>query len=222
MAITISVVVPVLNEENTLLKLYQRISNTLESLKTEFEIIFVNDGSTDNSAKILRQISLNDKRIKVIELGANYGQHFAIFKGLSCAKGKIIVSIDADLQNPPEEIPALIQKIEAGYDMVAGWRKQRKDSPLRKVLSYIANILASAWTGIRMHDYGCSLRAYSRQVVDKILKKRNPYAHVYIQSALVASNIAEIKVTHFPRHSGKSRYNLNQIIRLILSVLMTR
>jgi len=168
----ISVLIPVLNEEESIRELQERIQKTLETINKPFEIIYTNDGSTDGTQKILEEFHNRHPQVKVIEFNRNYGQHMALFAGFSYAKGDIIVTIDADLQNPPEEIPKLIREIENGYEVVGTYRKQRKDSLFRKVASNIVNKITSRLVGVKLRDYGCMLRAYNRDIVNNINKKR--------------------------------------------------
>jgi undecaprenyl-phosphate 4-deoxy-4-formamido-L-arabinose transferase len=162
----VSVLVPVLNEEESLPELNERLRDALTGMRRSYEVIYINDGSTDRTEEILEAFHHEDGRIKVIEFNRNYGQHMALFAGFDFARGEIVVTIDADLQNPPEEIPRLVDKAEEGYEVVATYRKQRKDSLFRKLPSYIVNRITAKLVGVRLRDYGCMLRAYRRNIVD--------------------------------------------------------
>jgi len=165
----ISIVVPVFNEKENIYPLYTKLRQVLESLKKSYEIILIDDGSTDGTGNILRQISQKDKLVKIIIFRKNFGQTAAISAGFDYAKGDIIVTLDADLQNEPEDIPLLLEKMKDGFDVVSGWRAKRKDPFLtRKLPSHISNWLTSFFTGVKLHDYGCTLKAYKREITRDI------------------------------------------------------
>jgi len=163
-----SVLVPALNEEESLSELNERLRTALESTGQTYEIIYINDGSTDHTQEMLEGFRANDPRVKVIEFNRNYGQHMALFAGFERAAGRVMVTIDADLQNPPEEIPRLIEKAAEGYDVVATYRRGRQDPVFRRWPSWIVNKITSRLVGAKLRDYGCMLRAYSRGVIDSI------------------------------------------------------
>lgn len=219
----ISLVIPVYNEEENLKLLYQKLKETLEPLGKEREIIFVDDGSQDNSPKILDQLARKDPHVKVIHFRRNFGQTAALAAGFDLAQGEIVVTLDADLQNDPADIPKLLGKMEEGYDVVSGWRKDRKDPYLSRILpSTMANWLISKVTGVKLHDYGCTLKAYRQEVV----KELNLYGELHRFLPALASwmgvRIAEIPVTHHPRRFGKSKYGISRTFRVILDLILVQ
>ncbi|MFQ5559932.1 MAG: glycosyltransferase [Nitrospinota bacterium] len=217
----LSVVIPVFNEQQHLTALHERLTGTLKGLNKPYEIIYVDDGSVDNSYEILKGFYGEGKSVKVIRLSRNFGQHPAVVAGFRFAKGEIIVTLDADLQNPPEEIPVLVQKSEEGYGVVAGWRVDRKDSSRRRFLSRIGNVLVSRLTGIKLHDYGCMMRAYKYETVQQVLLCPEKYKTI---TALIAwlspSSIVEVKIKHDPREHGRSNYKMYDLFRLALGLIV--
>lgn len=219
----LSIVIPLYNEEESVSRLYDRLTKTLSKLKTDYEIIIVDDGSTDKSFGILKKFHDRDSRLKVISFRRNFGQTAAMSAGFDQAQGDVIVTIDADLQNPPEEVPKLLKKIDQGFDIVSGWRKKRKDRFLTRLIpSKIANFLISTLTGVKLHDYGCSLKAYRKEVVKNI----NLYGEMHRFLPAVASSIgvrvAEVEVSHEPRRYGKSKYGLSRTLRVFLDLIMLK
>jgi undecaprenyl-phosphate 4-deoxy-4-formamido-L-arabinose transferase len=215
MAPYISVVIPVYNEESNLENLYQRLTKVLDALGKPYEIIFTNDGSRDNSEAVLNTLyQRRPEEIRVIHFNGNYGQHMAIMAGLERVHGEIIVTLDADLQNPPEEIPKLIQAIEKGHDVVGGCRQKRQDSWWRLFVSKLHNNLR-AWITprIKMTDEGCMLRAYRRRVVDLMVMSGEASTFIPALAISYASNPTEIPVTHAPRNAGKSNYSFYGLVR---------
>ncbi|MCF8054663.1 MAG: glycosyltransferase [Deltaproteobacteria bacterium] len=211
----ISVVVPIYNEQANIESLLVRLTAALGQLQRPYEIVLVDDGSRDNSLLMLKAAAHLDSHLTVVELTRNYGQHAAIFAGFSQVRGEIIITIDADLQNPPEEIPRLIACMEVGdYDLVGTVRKERKDSPLRKLPSKIVNAMARKITGVRMSDWGCMLRAYRRVVVDHMLRCREHGTFIPALATYFSKNFTEIEVEHFARQGGESKYGLFSLIRL--------
>ena len=211
----LSIVVPVYNESENLVELNRRILEAAQSLGRTFEVIYVDDGSVDDSWEILERLyNENQGLVRLVGFNRNYGQHMAVFAGFERAKGRVIVTLDADLQNPPEEIPRLVAKMEEGYDVVAGWREERKDSILRKLPSLIVNRVASWVVGVDQHDYGCMLRAYSREVVDQINQCEEASSFIPALANSFARRTAEITVSHSDRSAGNSKYNLLKLIRL--------
>lgn len=210
----ISVLVPLLNEEESLPELNDRLHKSLGEIGRSYEIIYINDGSTDTSQELIESFRKNDGRVKIIEFNRNYGQHMALFAGFERAQGDIIVTIDADLQNPPEEIPKLVSKIEEGYDVVATYRKMRQDSVLRKLPSFIVNKITSRLVGVKLRDYGCMLRAYGRDVVNSINMCQESSSFIPALANTYAKRIAEIEVGHEERKMGTSKYSLFRLLRL--------
>lgn len=219
----ISVVIPIYNEEESVDKLYKALKENLEKLSEDFEIIAVDDGSTDSTFLKLSKLAQEDKRLKVIRFKKNYGQTAAMAAGFDTAKGDIVITIDADLQNDPSDIPLLLEKIKEGYDVVSGWRKDRKDAFLTRTLpSKIANYIISEVTGVYLHDYGCSLKAYKKDIV----KSFNLYGDMHRFLPAIAkglgAKITEVPVKHHPRLYGKSKYGISRTIRVILDIFLVK
>jgi undecaprenyl-phosphate 4-deoxy-4-formamido-L-arabinose transferase len=211
----ISVVIPVFNEEDNLQELGERLIRTLTAMDRSFEIIFVDDGSTDRSWQLIT--GLNEQYphyIRALQFHRNFGQHQAIFAGFHAAKGKVMVTLDADLQNPPEEIPRLVAKLDEGYDTVGGWRENRRDSIFRRLPSQLVNYVMSRVTGVRLRDYGCMLRAYRRSVVDSINQCQESSSFIPALANLFAHRVAEIPVGHAERERGASKYGIFKLLRL--------
>ena len=211
----ISVVIPVFNEEDNLLELGERLVRTLTGMGRPFEVIFVDDGSTDGSWELLTD--LNDQypqQIRALQFHRNFGQHQAIFAGFQAARGQVMVTLDADLQNPPEEIPRLVAKLDEGYDTVGGWRENRQDSIFRRLPSQLVNTVMSRVTGVKLRDYGCMLRAYRRSVVDSINQCQESSSFIPALANLFSQRVAEIPVGHAERERGKSKYGLVKLLRL--------
>jgi undecaprenyl-phosphate 4-deoxy-4-formamido-L-arabinose transferase len=210
----ISLVIPVYNEEGNLTRLMERVMPTMSSMNRPFEVILVDDGSRDSSLTMLKGFT-ELPEIRVVELMRNYGQHAAIMAGFSIVRGEIIVTLDADLQNPPEEIPRLVEAMEAGgFDVVGTIRKARKDSFLRIIPSKIVNIVARKITGVRMTDWGCMLRAYRRPVVERMIACHEHATFIPALATHFGKRITEIEVAHEERHGGKSNYPLRKLINL--------
>jgi undecaprenyl-phosphate 4-deoxy-4-formamido-L-arabinose transferase len=211
----ISVVIPVYNEEDNLAELGARLMRVLTAAGRSFEIILVDDGSQDRSWELLTKLhQTHPEHIRVVQFNRNFGQHAAIFAGFQAARGQVMVTLDADLQNPPEEIPRLVAKIEEGYDTVGGWRENRRDSWLRTLPSAIINRTMSMVTGVKLRDYGCMLRAYRREVVDSINQCQESSSFIPALANLFSRRVAEIPVGHAERERGKSKYNLFKLLRL--------
>lgn len=219
----LSFVVPVYNEAKNLPALYQEMVNSCKKLSKSYEFIFVDDGSWDESFIVLKKIQKNDPKVKIIRLKKNFGQTAALSAGFDYARGEIIITLDADLQNDPQDFKLLIKKIQEGYDIVSGWRQKRKDSLLtRRLPSTLGNWLISFSTGVKLHDYGCTLKAFRKEVVKNI--KLYGEMHRFIPA--IASNmgflVTEIKVNHRGRLFGKSKYRSTRFIRIILDLLTVK
>ena len=211
----ISVVIPVFNEEENLRELGERLIRTLTAMGRPFEIIFVDDGSTDGSWQLLADLNGQyPQNIRALQFHRNFGQHQAIFAGFQAARGRVMVTLDADLQNPPEEIPRLVAKLDEGYDTVGGWRENRRDSIFRRLPSQLVNYVMSRVTGVKLRDYGCMLRAYRRSVVDSINQCQESSSFIPALANLFAHRVAEIPVGHAERERGKSKYSLIKLLRL--------
>ncbi|MEK7373179.1 MAG: glycosyltransferase [candidate division NC10 bacterium] len=215
----VSVVIPVFNEAGTLGALHERLARTLKDVGQSWEIIFVDDGSSDGSAAILRALHEQDRAVRVLRFNRNYGQHAAVFAGMQRARGGIVVTLDADLQNPPEEIPRLLQRMADGTEVVGGWRKSRHDPWPRRLASWAVNRLTSAAVGVPMRDYGCMLRAYRRSVVDRLLDCHEISRFIPALANTLAASTAEIPVEHAPRPDRRSRYGLFRLLRLNFDLL---
>lgn len=219
----ISVVIPVMNEESSLKILYSRLKEVLAGLGKSYEIIFVDDGSTDGSFKILESIAKQTEEVRVISFRTNFGQTAALSAGFKYAGGDIIITLDADLQNDPEDIPKLLRKMDEGYDVVSGWRRERHDPLLtRRIPSFFANKIISRITGVRLHDYGCTLKAYRREVVENIDLYGEMHRFIPALAKWVGASIGEVVVKHAPRKYGKSKYGLSRIIAVILDLVTVR
>jgi len=217
----VSAVIPVYNEEANLPELNERMIKALESIGKSWELIYVDDGSADKSLELLTSYAAKDKRIRSVEFNRNYGQHAAVFAGLSQAKGDIIVTLDADLQNPPEEVPKLVAKMEEGYDVVGSVRKNRQDPLFRKVASKLVNRLTRSGNKAAhgMTDYGCMLRAYSRNVVDQICQCKELSSFIPVLAMLYAKKTTEVLVDHAERARGTSKYGLFQLLKLQMDLM---
>jgi undecaprenyl-phosphate 4-deoxy-4-formamido-L-arabinose transferase len=216
----ISVVIPVYNEAANLSALWSRLRATLEKLERTWEVIFVDDGSADESLAMLREIAASTPgHVHVVELARNFGQHSAILAGFRQSRGEVVITLDADLQNPPEEIPRLIEAIDAGNDVVGGWREERQDHAYRRIASQWHNKLTSAIVGVPMHDYGCMLRAYRRHIVDTVVECDEKAAFVPALANSFAKRVTEIPVGHAERAAGHSKYNLLRLATLSLNLI---
>ena len=222
--ISVSVVIPVYNEEASLQELYQEIIAAMDPTGWEYEMIFVDDGSTDGSLEILKQLSEQDKRVKVIVFARNFGQTAALDAGFHQALGDIVVPIDADLQNDPADIPKVVERlIQSGADVVSGYRIKRQDAFWTKTLpSKIANRIISKLTGVYIHDYGCTLKAYKRKVLQRfhLYGEMHRYIPAYIKWA--GGRVEEIPVNHRPRKYGRSKYTLKKSVRVLLDLITLR
>ncbi|HLW72372.1 MAG TPA: glycosyltransferase [Candidatus Binataceae bacterium] len=215
----ISVVVPVFNEATNLPSLWNRLERVLADLPTSSEVIFVDDGSTDASLAMLRGFAERNPHVRVVELARNFGQHSALLAGFRNCRGDVVVTLDADLQNPPEEIPRLLAAIAAGNDVVGGWREERQDLSYRRFASRLHNRLTSAIVGVPMHDYGCMLRAYRRHIVDTLVACDEKAAFVPALANSFAKRVAEIPVAHAERAGGESKYGFFKLAHLSVNLI---
>jgi undecaprenyl-phosphate 4-deoxy-4-formamido-L-arabinose transferase len=211
----LSIVIPVYNEELNLPTLFARLYPVLDSLGRSYELLFTNDGSADRSFELLKaQYAARPDVTRVINFNANYGQHMAVMAAFERVRGEIIVSLDADLQNPPEEIPKLLEQIDAGHDYVGGYRLNRQDSFFRTSASKVINTVREHTTSIRMTDQGCMLRAYRRPIIEAIVRSGAINTFIPALAYSFSSNPAEVGVKHEERHAGVSNYSFYQLIRL--------
>ncbi|HKB70850.1 MAG TPA: glycosyltransferase [Thermoanaerobaculia bacterium] len=211
----ISVVIPVYNEQENLPALLPRLLPVLDRVGRPYEVLFVDDGSRDASLSILRSfVEAHPGKVRALELSRNFGQHPAILAAFQRARGKVVVTLDADLQNPPEEIPKLLARIDEGYDVVGGIRRQRKDSWFRRAASRMVNRVTGAITGMRLSDYGCMLRAYSRDVVNEINACEENATFIPALAQSFSRRPTEVEVAHAERAAGRSKYSLYRLLRL--------
>ena len=220
--VDLSVISPVYNEEKNLPILFNKLKTELNKINLSWEIIFVNDGSGDDSSKILSSLAKKNKFVKIIEFSKNFGQTAALMAGFEYASGAVIVTIDSDLQNDPKDIAMLVNKLNRGYDVVSGWRKNRKDNTLIRLLpSKLANILISKVTGVKLHDYGCTLKAYRANVVKdvKLYGEMHRFIPLYLNT-YPATKITEIVVDHHPRMHGESKYGIERTLKVILDLIV--
>jgi glycosyltransferase involved in cell wall biosynthesis len=223
--VNLSIVVPVYNEVQNLLPLHRKIHAALQDMPGRcWEMILVDDGSTDGSLQTIEELaSLDPEHVCVVELRRNFGQTAAIAAGIDHSQGEVIVLLDADLQNDPQDIPMLVDKIDQGYDVVSGWRKQRQDKFWTRVLpSRIANWLISTVTGVHLHDYGCTLKAYRREVLKgfRLYGEMHRFIPAYAYS--VGAKMIEVPVSHHPRQYGKTKYGLNRTLKVILDLFTVK
>jgi glycosyltransferase involved in cell wall biosynthesis len=219
----LSIVIPLYNEEENVEPLYAKLKTALEGVGQEYEIIIVDDGSTDRSFDVLKRLHEDDEHLKVIRFRRNFGQTAAFAAGFGRSQGQVVITMDADLQNDPADIPLLLEKIEEGYDVVSGWRLPRQDPFLtRRLPSLIANWLISQVTGVRLHDYGCSLKAYRREVVKNVQLYGELHRFIPAIANWMGVSVAEVPVRHYPRRFGKSKYGLSRTSKVLLDLLTVR
>jgi len=220
---TVSVLIPVYNEEGNLSLLYDKLDSTLKKMRRAYEIIFIDDGSSDGSMEILLDIKERNPNVKIVSFSRNFGQTAALSAGIDSSKGDIIIPMDGDLQNDPEDILALLQKIEEGYDVVSGWRKNRKDPFLtRRFPSVIANRIISWIGGVHLHDYGCTLKAYKRDILKNIKLYGEMHRFIPIYAQWIGGRVSEIPVRHFARGSGSSKYGMSRVFKVILDLMVVK
>jgi len=219
----ISLIIPVYNEAENLPRLYREIADSLADLNKRSEILFVDDGSRDDSAAVLKRLLREDPRVRVIQLRRNFGQTAALAAGFDHARAKILITLDADLQNDPRDIGLLLQKIEEGYDIVSGWRVKRKDPFFtRRLPSALANRLISAITRVKLHDYGCTLKAFRKEVIENIRLYGEMHRFIPAIASNVGVSIAEVKVNHRRRMHGQSKYNIWRFPKVILDMVTVK
>jgi glycosyltransferase involved in cell wall biosynthesis len=220
---TLSILIPVFNEEGNLSLLYEKLVTVLKKAGRPYEVIFVDDGSSDGSLEILLDLRDRNPNVKIISFSRNFGQTAALSAGIDFSKGDIIIPMDGDLQNDPEDILTLLQKIEEGYDVVSGWRKGRKDPFLtRRLPSIIANKIISWIGGVYLHDYGCTLKAYRRDILKNIRLYGEMHRFIPIYAQWIGARVSEIPVRHFSRGSGSSKYGISRVFKVILDLMVVK
>lgn len=222
MSESVSIVIPVYEEEESVPPLYDKLSEVMSGLDIEYELVFIDDGSRDRTLELLEEYQAKDPRVVVVSFRRNFGQTAAMAAGFQYSKGDIVVTMDADLQNDPEDIPKLLEKIK-DYDVVSGWRKNRKDKFLsRRLPSIIANWLISKVTGVYLHDYGCTLKAYRREVIKNVRLYGEMHRFIPAIASWVGADIVEVETTHHPRRFGTSKYGISRTIRVILDLITVK
>jgi glycosyltransferase involved in cell wall biosynthesis len=220
---SVSLVLPVYNEADNVEPLYQALVAVMDQLPLTSTAVLVNDGSTDGTTERLDAVAQRDARFTVVHLRRNFGQTAAMSAGFDHAAGDVIIALDADLQNDPADIPKLLEKMAEGYDVVSGWRRDRKDKFLTRILpSKIANWLISTMTGVRLHDYGCSLKAYRREVLKDVRLYGEMHRYIPALAYWAGGKIGEVVVTHHPRRFGQSKYGLSRITRVLLDLFTVK
>ncbi|HXR12179.1 MAG TPA: glycosyltransferase family 2 protein [Gaiellaceae bacterium] len=218
----LSIVIPVLDEQETVVPLYHALVETCEGIGQTFEVIFVDDGSTDETFPRLAAAAEHDHRLVVVQLRRNFGQTAAIAAGFDHARGDVIIPMDGDAQNDPRDIPRLLEKLDQGYDVVSGWRVDRQDGTLRRIPSHVANWLIGRVTGVRLHDYGCSLKAYRADLVKEMKLYGEMHRFLPALAHLVGARITEIPVQHHRRMHGRSKYGIRRTLKVVLDLITVR
>lgn len=219
----LSIVIPIFNEEESIPFLYEKLKKSLEKLKMSYEILLIDDGSKDASYEKLCFLAAKDPTFKIIKFRRNFGQTAAMSAGIDQSNGRVIITLDADLQNDPEDIPLLLNKLDEGYDIVSGWRKNRKDRAItRKIPSMIANKLISKITGVYLNDYGCTLKAYKSHIIKKINLYGELHRFIPAVAHTVGAKVTEIPVSHYSRAYGNSKYGISRTFRVILDLVTVK
>ena len=217
----LSVVIPIFNEIENIEILNREICESLAPWAGQYEILYVDDGSHDGSAELLKKMKRSNHSVRAIHLKRNYGQTAALMAGFEHAAGQVIVPMDGDLQNDPKDIPNLVKKIEEGYDVCSGWRQNRKDFLIRRrLLSFFANFLVSFLSGVKLHDYGCTLKAYRREVIQRVRLYGEMHRFIPIYSSWEGARLIEVPVSHRPRMHGKSKYGLERTFKVLLDLIV--
>ncbi len=219
----LSIVIPVHNEQDNVFPLHERVSAAMRQIGSDYEVIVVNDGSTDLTEANLKAVAGRDPRFKIVNFRRNFGQTAAMMAGIDFASGSIIVGLDGDLQNDPADIPRLLDKLAEGYDVVSGWRLNRTGGMLtRRLPSLIANWLISRMSGVHLHDYGCTLKAYKKEVVKGVKLYGEMHRFIPIYASWQGGKVTEIPVNDFPRSHGRSKYGLERIVKVILDLMVVK
>jgi glycosyltransferase involved in cell wall biosynthesis len=218
----VSIVIPVFNEAENIIPLYHALRSVMQGVGQTWEVIFIDDGSTDTTYRTLEQLHRQDESLRVIRLRRNFGQTAAMVAGLDHARGEVIVTMDGDLQNDPEDIPLLLSKIEEGYDLASGWRVDRQDSLSRRFPSKLANWLISLTTGLYLHDYGCTLKALRREIASELNLYGEMHRFIPALAASLGAKIIEVPVQHHPRKYGTSKYGIARTVRVLLDLMTVK
>ncbi|WP_404385126.1 glycosyltransferase family 2 protein [Caenispirillum salinarum] len=222
-ALQLSVIIPIYNEEDSIAVLCERLFAVMDRLGRTFEVICVNDGSRDRSLQVLREHAVLRPELKIVSFRRNFGQTAAMMAGIDHSSGDVIISLDADLQNDPDDIPMLLDKMSEGYDVVSGWRKNRQDAAIRRnLVSRMANRIISTISGVHLHDYGCTLKAYHHDVVKGIRLYGEMHRFIPIYASWMGARVCEIPVRHHARKYGKSKYGLERIFKVILDLIVVK
>jgi dolichol-phosphate mannosyltransferase len=220
---SLSIVIPIYNEEANIAELIERVFEVMEGLGYPFEVLAIDDGSTDGSFRQLTETAARRPQLKIIRFRRNYGQTAAMMAGINHARGDILISLDADLQNDPRDIPKLLAKLGEGYDVVSGWRKSRQDARFRRTfVSRLANVMISRISGVKLNDYGCTLKAYRREIIKDVKLYGEMHRFIPIYARWMGARVTEIPVQHHPRTRGASKYGLERIIKVVLDMIVVK
>src|SRR5438128_2548065 len=221
--IQFSIVVPFFNEQENIPPLYMRLTEVMDGIGEPYELVFVDDGSKDNTFKVLSDIYEHDRRVNIVRLRRNFGQTAALKAGFDFARGEVIISMDGDLQHDPDEIPRFVEKIEEGYDLVSGWRHQRKDAWLtRQVPSRVANWMMAKLSGIELHDFGTTFKAYRREIIQESQLYGELHRFIPALASSTGARIAEVPIENLERKSGRSHYGIGRTIRVFLDLIIVK
>jgi len=216
----LSIVIPIYNEKESIGELYEKLNKALSRMNLKYEVLLIDDGSVDGTFNELLKVHRKNKLFKIIRFRKNFGQTSAISAGFSYAEGEVVITLDADLQNDPQDIPVLLEKLNEGYDIVSGWRKNRKDKAVtRRFPSIIANKIISKLTGVHLHDYGCTLKVYKKEVVKNINLYGEMHRYIPAIASWMGVKVAEVPVMHHSRRHGKSKYGVSRTIKVILDII---
>jgi glycosyltransferase involved in cell wall biosynthesis len=219
----LSVIIPVYNEQENLVSLHDSLTSVLRELSLSYEVIYVDDGSTDSSFELLCHLAEGDPQLLVVRLSRNFGQAAALAAGIAHSRGRVLACLDADHQNDPRDIPRLLAKLEEGYDLVSGWRRRRCDAGLtRRLPSLVANALIARATGVPLHDFGCTLKVYRRTLFEQIRLYGEMHRFIPVYAAMAGAAITEMEVAHHPRRAGRSKYGLDRTARVLFDLLLLR
>jgi len=221
--VDLSIVIPIYNERESIGKLYENLNKALSKMNLKYEVLLIDDGSIDGTFNDLLKIHRKNRLFKIIRFRKNFGQTSAISAGFNYAKGEVVITLDADLQNDPQDIPVLLKKLNEGYDIVSGWRKNRKDKAVtRRFPSIVANKIISKLTGVHLHDYGCTLKAYRKEVVKNINLYGEMHRYIPAIASWMGVKVAEVPVVHHSRKYGKSKYGVSRTIKVVLDIITVK